>query len=55
MKSFAILAPANRDAADVRKYPTSTKKQAHDWDKLEAELTKEEKEEKKEGDEGLNQ
>jgi suppressor of G2 allele of SKP1 len=35
-------------------YPSSSKK-AKDWDKLEVELKKEEKEEKPEGDAALNQ
>ncbi|KAH8965277.1 hypothetical protein BDL97_04G109500 [Sphagnum fallax] len=36
------------------KYPTSSKKPAKDWDKLEAEVKKEEKDEKLEGDAALN-
>jgi suppressor of G2 allele of SKP1 len=35
-------------------YPSSSKK-AKDWDKLEVEMRKEEKEEKHEGDAALNQ
>jgi len=36
------------------KYPTSNKKPAKDWDKMEAEVKKEEKDEKLEGDAALN-
>jgi len=43
------------DSNAVRVYPSSSvKKQPADWNKLEADVIKEEKDEKKEGDEGLN-
>lgn len=41
------------EAAKVPSYPTSASKK-HDWDKLEAEVKKEEEEEKLEGDAALN-
>ena len=50
-----ICDSAESASGSVRSYPTSSKKQAADWDKLEAEVKKEEKDEKKEGDDGLNQ
>lgn len=45
-------APAAQSAAPS--YPSSSKK-PKDWDKLEVEIKKEEKEEKLEGDAALNQ
>jgi suppressor of G2 allele of SKP1 len=48
----AVLPKA--DVEDKMKYPTSTKKPPKDWDRLEAEVKKEEKDEKLEGDAALN-
>ena len=45
--------PANVQAVPPS-YPSSSKK-AKDWDKIEVEIKKEEKEEKLEGDAALNQ
>uniref|UniRef100_A0A0P4WUK9 Uncharacterized protein n=3 Tax=Scylla olivacea TaxID=85551 RepID=A0A0P4WUK9_SCYOL len=45
--------PGASEAAKVPSYPTSASKK-HDWDKLEAEVKKEEEEEKLEGDAALN-
>ncbi|XP_075241210.1 uncharacterized protein LOC142336337 [Convolutriloba macropyga] len=50
------LTTTSGDTSSVHTYPSSSvKKQPADWNKLETDLIKEEKEEKKEGDEGLNQ
>ncbi|KAG0565195.1 hypothetical protein M758_8G166800 [Ceratodon purpureus] len=43
-----------KEVGDKVKYPTSTKKPVKDWDRLEAEAKKEEKDEKLEGDAALN-
>ena len=40
-------------AGPAREYPTSSKKQHRDWDKLESEARQEEKEEKLDGEAGL--
>ncbi|XP_045113407.1 protein SGT1 homolog isoform X2 [Portunus trituberculatus] len=45
--------PGTSEATKVPSYPTSASKK-HDWDKLEAEVKKEEEEEKLEGDAALN-
>lgn len=47
----AVVVPTEEDKV---KYPSSSKKPAKDWDKLEAEVKKEEKDEKLEGDAALN-
>lgn len=49
-----IFKDENIDDASARQYPTSSRKH-HDWDKLAAEIEKDESEEKKEGDAALNE
>lgn len=51
--SSASVTPSS-ESASVHKYPTS-QNVVKDWNKLEAQLTKEEKDEKLEGDAALNQ
>ncbi|XP_063719905.1 uncharacterized protein LOC134846463 [Symsagittifera roscoffensis] len=54
----AVIVPTNNGDVSAQhaqlSYPTSSKKKSADWNKLEQDVIKEEKEEKKEGDEGLN-
>ncbi|KAL2607430.1 hypothetical protein R1flu_026003 [Riccia fluitans] len=53
-KLVAVPVPTPHVSETSAKYPSSAKKGARDWDRLEAEIKKKEKDEKLEGDAALN-